>query len=87
MLDLAAINQPEINDIDRNLRVVAGFHLFPDQLLNVLIAGIVRQGQLTFRLLAQRIRVLAVDTKQMPLDIDGVAATQCLGDHGIGVFG
>src|SRR6185312_9560457 len=76
----AVVHQAEVDDVDRDLRVVAGPHLRPGELAHVVLGGVGRQFRRLHRLLADGIGILAGDTKQVALHVDGEAAAQRLGD-------
>ena len=65
-----------------DLRVVAGAHLIPHELLDVLVGGIGRQlGRVRRGVLAERVRILAADAEQVAVEVDGEAAAERLRDE------
>ena len=83
--DVAFVDQAEVNDVDRDLRVVTGLQLRPDQgLVNQAVARerfIRRCSGVFFDLEAERVGIAGVDTGQIAVDIDGIAAAERLGDQ------
>src|SRR5690625_3836235 len=86
VLDFALVDQPQINDVDGNFRVVAGLEPFLDQLFQLLFAGAVIARILFLDFLAQRVRIRTVNAKQIALEIDCVTVPQCLGDTDFRAF-
>src|SRR6202522_4220312 len=78
--DIAFVYQAEIDDIDRDLRVVAGLELLPYHVLDVLFGGARRDFRRFGRRLADGIAVLAGDAEQVAVDVDREAAAQGLRD-------
>ena len=68
MTHVAGIHQPQIDDIDRNLRVKAGVQLPPDQFLDVFVARILGQRDRLRWLLADGIGVFASDAEKVAFD-------------------
>src|SRR3989440_208245 len=77
---VAGVHQSQIDDVDRDLRVVAGAHLLPGELAHILFVGIGRQLGRLDRLLADGVGVLARDAEQVALEVHGEAAAEGLGD-------
>jgi hypothetical protein len=80
LADLAAIDQAEFDDVDRDFRIEAGAQLRPHRLFDFVVAGVVGQFRQRHRLLADRVRVFVADAEQIAFDEDGEAAAQGLGD-------
>src|SRR5690606_8920684 len=80
MGDPGLVDQAEIDDVDRDLRIEAGAHLRPHQTLDLGIVGAFFQLQRLRRLLADGVCVLAGDAEQVALDEDRETAAECLGD-------
>src|SRR6516164_1868484 len=76
--DRAIVDQPQIDDVDGYLRIVAGAHLLPGEMLYVIFAGVRRQLGRLDRLLADSVGVLAGDAKQVPFEIHREAAAERL---------
>src|SRR5262249_51645461 len=77
---VAIVDKTEIDDVDRDLRIVAGAHLFPRELLYVLGACVGWQLRRLDRFLADGVRILSGDAEQIALEVDGEAAAERLGD-------
>src|SRR5256885_4611732 len=77
---VAGVHQTQVDDVDRDLRVVAGAHLLPGELAHILFAGIGRQLGGFDRLLADGVGILAGDAEQVALEVHGEAAAEGLGD-------
>src|SRR5256886_1030522 len=77
---VAGVHQTQVDDVDRDLRVVAGAHLLPGELAHILFVGIGRQLGCFDRLLADGVGVLAGDAEQVALEVHGEAAAEGLGD-------
>ena len=81
-LDVAIVDEAEVHDVHRNLRVVAGLHLRPGFLLDLFqgarrVAG---TGGLLFNLKAERVRVLSADAEHVPVHDDSVSTAERLRD-------
>src|SRR5580700_4658748 len=63
--DLAFVHEAQVHDVDRDLRVVAGTHLLPGELLDVVLDGVGGQLRSLDRLLSDGVRVLAADAEQV----------------------
>ena len=79
--DFAAVNEPELDDVDRDFGVVAGFQLLPDDRFDVLIRCVFRHFGRWHRLLAKRVGVRARDQEQVALEVHRKAPAQRLGDE------
>src|SRR5690606_10397397 len=81
--DVAAIDQTQVDDVDRNFRVVAGTEHVPGGLTHEFLGdGAVRlEPFLGLDLQTERIDILRFDAIQIALHHDGDTATQLLGDH------
>src|SRR6185437_16209965 len=79
-LQRAGVDEPELDDVDRNLGIEARAQLLPDELLDVLVAGAFGQFERRRRLLAERVRVGAADAEQVAVDVDREAAAERLRD-------
>ena len=81
-LDLALVDEAELDDVDRDLRVVAGAQLLPDQLLRYppSVASSAARAPCSGSLPIAS-RVLAGDAEQVALDVDGEAAAERLRDE------
>src|SRR5690554_4765730 len=86
-LDAAAVDQPQVDDIDRDLRVEAGAQLVPDELLDLLLGGVLGQGRPRQRLEAQDIQVGPLDQVEAPLEADAHRAALGLHDGDDAVLG
>ena len=75
---VAPINQPELDDIDGNFRVVTGLELFPDDGFDIGVRGTFGNFGRRYRLLAQCIGIDAGHAEQIALDVDGKAAAEGL---------
>src|SRR5690606_8526028 len=76
----AVVDQAQIDDVDRDLRIEAGAQLLPHQALDILVAGVLRQLQRRRRFLADGVGVLAGDAEQVAFDEDGEGTAEGLGD-------
>src|SRR5947208_5919923 len=77
---VACVHQTQVDDVDRDLRVVAGAHLLPGELAHILFGGVRRQLGRFDRLLADGVGVLAGDAEQIALEVHGEAPAEGLGD-------
>ena len=82
--DVAIVDQAQVDDVDRDFRVVARAQLVPDFLFQLLLrdrrAG---AGGLGRRLQAERIGVLAFDAEHVAVHDHRVAAAERLRDVGL----
>ena len=82
-VDLAAVDEAEVHDVDRDLGVVAGLELLPGQLLASCLPGGVLGGRAArVGALADRVGVLALDAHQVAVvGHDRVGAAERLRDE------
>src|SRR6202165_6045037 len=80
LADIAFVNQPQVDDIDRNFRVIASLELLPHDVLDVFFRSARRHLGRRCRGLADGVRILAGDAEQVAVDIHGEASAQRLGD-------
>src|SRR6266508_4287732 len=80
--ELAIVDQSEIDDIDRDLRVVTRLKLVPDLLLQLFLRARLSGGarSLWCDCYPQRVGILAVDAEQIAIDDHRVSAAERLGD-------
>src|SRR5574340_1182879 len=78
----AFVDQAQLDDVDRDLRVIAGRHLLPRRRLDLFKAGVdlAVRGARAGRLLAQGVRVLAFDAVHAAVRHHGETAAQLLRD-------
>ena len=79
---MAIVNQTEVNDVDRDFRIVTGLELVPHFLLQLLFAPWLtgRVRRLRGGLQSERVGVLAVNAEHVAVDDDRVSATEGLRD-------
>ncbi len=77
-LDFAAVYQTEIDDIDRNLGVITGPHLFPNQRLEFFVGRVRRQVGCGNWFLAEGIGIGTRDAEKAALEVNGETAAHRL---------
>src|SRR5215469_8583557 len=80
LLYVAIVDQAEVDDVDGNLRIVAGAHLFPGKTLHVLGVRIRWQLGGLHCFLADRIGIVAGDAEQVAFEVHGETAAERLGN-------
>ena len=75
-LDAGLVDQAQVDDVDRDLRIEAGAQLAPHQLLDRLVVGAFGQFQRLRRFLADGVGIAAGDAEQVAFDEHGVAAAK-----------
>src|SRR6267154_4941122 len=78
--DLALVHQPQVDNIYRDLGVVASLELPPDDALDVLLGGAGRNFGCNGRRLTDRVRLMSGDAEQVSVDVHGEAAAYRLSD-------
>ncbi len=81
-----AVNQPEVNQIDRNLRIIDSLQRFPDLLLADLIVSRRGKGQ-QLGLKAECFGISTINPHHLPVIGNRIVATQRLGNGDKGILG
>src|SRR5882724_4918626 len=78
--DFTLVHQPQVDNVYRDLGVVASLELLPDDALDVLFGGAGRYFGCQGRCLTDRVRIMPGDAEQVSVDVYGEAAAQRLRD-------
>ena len=78
--EVALVNQAQVDNVDRDLRVEAGAQLVPEHFLDILVGVIGRKFRQRRDYQDNGIGIGAGNAEQVAFDIDGETAAQGLGD-------
>src|ERR1700681_3823263 len=78
--DFALVHQPQVDNVYRDLGVVASLELLPDDALDVLLGGAGRYLGCNGRRLTDRVRLMPGNAEQVSVDVHREAAAQRLSD-------